>query len=464
MTDASFAASTFDREPPFSVEAEVSVLGAMLLDNEAISVVLERLSAGMFYRIANRRLFQAMVRIWERGEVCDPITLTDQLKATHELDASGGIEYIAALIDAVPTAANVEYHAKIVREKSQLRKLIEAATTTIRDAYDQGERSVDEVIGEAETRVMALGESKGRDYVRVKERLWDVFAELEDIQKKKAENPAELPGIPTGLHDLDRKILGLHPGQLTVVAARPSMGKTSLATGWALNATINHNTPTIIFSFEMGVNELLTRAMASEGKLDLQRLRGGERLAQHEHQQLAAAAGHLNPAPLYIDDSSDVGLASVMGRIRRAVKQDEIRLVIIDYLQLMSGVGSNRREEIDSITRAMKAMTRALNLPIVLVSQLSRGPENRTDKRPLMSDLRESGGIEQDADNIIMLYRPEYYMNPQQLAQLNGKEGLTELLIQKQRNGPTGRVKVHFEKKSTRFDSLVRPGVGPQPD
>lgn len=457
LSDVDFAGPLTERQPPFDQAAEVAVLGAMMIDKHAVVTAFELLDEGAFYWERNRRVFRAMQRLWERGDELDVLTLADVLKKSGELEAAGGWEYVSYLMDTVPTAANLEFHARIVREKATLRALIQAATETIRDVYEQGSRTAQELLAEAEARVMAVDRGAGADsVVRVKERLWPVFEEIE----RRGEQGDQITGIPTGLCDLDRQILGLHAGQLVVVAARPSMGKTSLAMGFALQATITGQVPAAFFSFEMSADELTTRGLAMEARLDLQNLWRGK-LSQEEHQRMATAAGHLNTAPLYIDDSSDVGLQAVTAKLRRLRSSKGIRLALVDYLQLMEGTGDNRREDIEKITRALKRAARALHIPIVLLSQLSRGPEQRTNKRPMMSDLRESGGIEQDADVVILLYRPEYYMEEEELAGKGGKlRGLTELIVAKQRNGPTGTVRVHFHKESTRFENLARERPG----
>lgn len=447
-------APVFDRQPPFSMEAELAVLGGMLIDPEGLVTGVEQLEAGMFYREAHRRIFRSMQRLFEMGATLDAITLAESLKSSGELEASGGWDYIGGLIDAVPTAANLQYHAGIVRGKAQLRRLIEVSSQTIRDVYEPGERTTSELVAAAETRVLGLAERTASSYVLAKHQLWDVFAEIE---KRQGLN-GQLPGISTGLIDLDRKLLGLHRGQLTVVAGRPSAGKSSLAFGFAVHASLGEQVPTLVFSFEMTSTELLTRALAMEARVDLQALMGGRGLAQDEHERMAAAAGHLNVAPLYIDDGDDSSISSVMARTRRAKKAENIGLVVIDYLQLMEGEGDERRLQIDHITRNCKRMARSLNVAVVLLSQLSRGPEGRTDKRPMLSDLRDSGSIEQDADNVIMVYRPDYYMNAEQLAAAGDKVGLTELIVPKQRNGPTGMVRSYFRKPCVRFENITRDG------
>lgn len=445
-----------DRSPPYDRDAEMAVLCAMMIERTAAPDAIERLEPGMFFSEAHRRIFKAMTTCFERGAAIDYLTLTAQLRDTRELEAVGGENYIAGLIDVIPSARNLHHHAAIVRDKARLRRLVEVSTQAIRDVYDMGGRTTDELIAEAETRVLTLGEATGGQYVRVKQALWPVFEQIE----RRQEHTDRVPGIPTGLVDLDRMMLGLHRGQLTVVAGRPSMGKTALAIGWALNATLEAQVPTLVFSFEMTTTELVTRAIAMEGRMDLQALNGGRPMRQEEHQRMAAAAGHLNAAPLFIDDAGDVDINSVMARARRAKKAEGVELILIDYLQLMEATGENRRQEIDVVTRRLKRMARELNVAVVLLSQLSRAPEGRSDKRPQMSDLRESGGIEQDADNIVGVYRPEYYMAPEKRVALNGNSGLTELSVLKQRNGPTGSVSAWFRATSTRFENVLRDAQG----
>lgn len=440
--------AAFDRVPPFDRDAELAVLGAMLIDPAALAEALELLKAGMFYVEAHRRVFQAMDACRLRGAAVDVLTLADQLKSTNELEAVGGFDYLGQLVDAISTSVHLSYHAAIVREKAQLRRLVDVSTLAIRDVYDTGGRPAREIIAAAETRLLGLGEASASGYARAKDRILPVFEAIE----RRQDQPEQLPGIPTGIRALDLMLLGLHAGQLTVVAGRPSMGKTALAMGWALNAAIGEQVPTLVFSFEMPTDDLVERAIASEARVDLQAIRGGRALSQAEHERMAAAGGHLSMAPLFIDDGADTDVGSLQARVRRAKRAEGIKLVVIDYLQLMEAQGENRRQEIDTVTRRLKAMARSLNVAVVLLSQLSRAPETRSDKRPQMSDLRESGGIEQDADNVVMVYRPEYYLPPEKRVLLNGNAGLTELIIPKQRNGPTGSVQAWFRHTSVRFD------------
>ena len=459
-----FAQAVFDRTPPFSMEAETAVLGGMLIDREAVTRAVEHIDESMFYREANRRLYRAMVRLFERGDVIDVITVSDELKKTAELESAGGFDYLGALVDAVPTAANLEYHARIVRDKALLRRLVEQSTQIIRDVYEQGERDVDEILDQAEARIFQVAESHKREgFVWIKEILWAAFEHIERIQ----ESGTGITGVPTGFPDLDRITTGFQKGDLCIVAARPSMGKTALALNVAANAAITHGIPVAIFSLEMSSEQLVQRLLCAEGRIDAQKLRRGK-LSQEEHQRLAAAAGHLNTAPIWIDDQAGTNVLEIRAKARRL--QSELRsdkkdlgMVLIDYMQLMSGTqhAENRVQEVSQISRGLKALARELDVPVMALSQLSRGPEQRTDKRPMLSDLRDSGSIEQDADVVMFLYRPEYYAPPEKRDELEGK---SELIVGKQRNGPTGVIELYFQRAYTRFDSSVpaRAG-GPRP-
>lgn len=459
---ADFAQAVFDRTPPFSLEAETAVLGGMFIDREAVTRAIEHINESMFYREANRRLYRAMVRLYERGDVIDVITVSEELKKTGEMESSGGFEYLAALVDAVPTAANLDYHARIVRDKALLRRLVEQASQIIRDVYDQGERNVDEILDEAESRIFQVAESHKREgFVWIKEILWSTFENIEKLQ----ESDSGITGVPSGFPDLDRMTTGLQKGDLIIVAARPSMGKTSWVMNVAATAAIAHNIPVAIFSLEMAAEQLVQRLLCAEGRIDSQRLRRGK-LSQEEHQRLAASAGHLNTAPIWIDDQPGCNVLEIRAKARRL--QTELRsdgkdlgLIIIDYMQLMSGAGrsESRVQEVSQISRGLKALARELEIPVIALSQLSRGPEARTDKRPMLSDLRDSGSIEQDADLVMFLYRPEYYAPPEKREELEGK---AELIVSKQRNGPTGVVELYFQKAYTRFDSVSRSQGGQQ--
>ena len=440
-----------DRKPPYSPEAELSVLGGMFLDADAIVRAIELLDDSMFYREGHRRLFRAMVRLWERGDVVDPITLTEELKTAGDLDAVGGTPFLARLQDAVPTAANLEYHARIVREKATLRRLIETATSIIQDTYGaQGD--VDQLLDEAEQKIFQIAQTHDRKgFVWIKEILWPTFERIEQLQN----SSSAVTGVPTGFPDLDDLTAGFQPGDLIIIAARPSMGKTALTLNVAQHAAISGRLPVAVFSLEMSKESLVQRILCAEGRVDAGRLRRG-RLRDDEYARLATAAGYLNTAPIYIDDTPAISVLETRAKARR-LKADrpDLALIIVDYLQLMQGPArsENRQQEVSEISRSLKALAKELNIPVVALSQLSRAVESRPDKRPMMSDLRESGAIEQDADVIMFLYRPEYYYGPVD-KDGNSLEGRAELIVGKQRNGATGKVDLVFHKEFTRFESF----------
>lgn len=441
-----------ERRPPFSPEAELSVLGGMFMDADAIVKAIEVVDDSMFYREGNRRLFRTMVRLWERGEIIDPVTLTEELKNAGDLDAIGGTAFLAQLLDAVPTAANIEYHARIVREKAVLRRLIETATGIIQQTYEsQGD--VEELLDRAEQEIFQIAQTQDRKgFVWIKEILWPTFEKIEQLQN----NTSSVTGVPTGFPDLDEMTAGFQPGDLIIVAARPSMGKTAFTLNIAQHAAIAAQKPVAVFSLEMSKESLVQRILCAEGRVDASRLRRG-RLLDDEYARLATAAGYLNTAPIYIDDTPAISVLETRAKARR-LKADrpDLAMVIVDYLQLMQGPArsENRQQEVSEISRGLKALAKELNVPVVALSQLSRAVESRPDKRPMMSDLRESGAIEQDADVIMFLYRPEYYYGPVD-KDGNNLEGRAELIIGKQRNGATGKVDLVFLKEYTRFESFT---------
>ncbi len=444
----------YDRQPPFSPEAEAAVLGGVLIDESAMARVVDVVDDSMFYREAHRRMFRAMTRLFERGKVIDPITVSEDLKAVGELESSGGWEYLASLLDAVPTAANIEYHAGLVQEKALLRRLIDAGQEIVRHVYEPGETPVHEILDLAEQRVFNVSQSRGREgFVWIKEVLWSTFEHIDKLQ----ETVGEISGLATGFADLDRMTTGLQAGDLAIVAGRPSMGKTSWVLNVAQTVTIELGVPVGIFSLEMSKEQLVQRLLCAEGRVDAQRLRRG-RLEPNEMQRLAQAAGHLNTAPIWIDDSATGNVLEMKAKARRLkAETKDLGLVVVDYMQLMTGGArkENRVQEVSEISRGLKALARELEIPVIALSQLSRAPEQRTDRRPQLSDLRESGSIEQDADLVMFLYRPEYYHGPTD-KDGNSLEGKAELIVSKQRNGPTGTVELFFRKNFTLFESVSR--------
>jgi replicative DNA helicase len=457
MTSASpTVSSTADldfagRRAPWSNDAEQAVLGAMLLDQDAALKGAEFLDDTMFYKEAHRILFRAMVSLTERGDVIDPVTLRDELGKRGDLERSGGMEYIATLIDVVPTAANVEYHTRIVRDKAVLRRLVEAATEIIQDVYE-GKADSGEVLDNAEHRVFQVAQfRRSEDFSRLKELIWPTMERIEQLQG----GQGVVTGVASGFIDLDRLTAGFQRGDLVIIAARPSMGKTSFVLNCVQHAAIEHQVGVAVFSLEMSKEALVQRLLCSEGLVDAQRLRRGA-LRDDDYPKLARAAGLLGTAPIWIDDSAALTPLAMRSKARRLKAEHDIGIVVVDYLQLMQGPSNteNRQQEISYISRSLKALAKELDVPVVALSQLSRAPEQRTGegRRPQLSDLRESGAIEQDADLVCFIYRPEMYEGPTD-KDGNNIEGQAELIVGKQRNGPTGTVELYFKKEYTRFDN-----------
>jgi replicative DNA helicase len=444
------------RQPPWSEEAEISVIAAMLIDGDAVARAVEMVDDGAFYREANRRIYRAMIRLYSRGEVIDVVTLSDELKSAGELEGAGGMPYLAQLVDAVPTAANIEYHCRILKDKAVLRQLIEASTEIIQDAYGAPAGEVDDTLDLAEQRIFQIAQASQRQgFVWIKEILWPTFERIEELQR----SPGSLTGVPSGFHDLDNLTAGFQKSDLVVVAGRPSMGKTALAMNIAQHAAIDNEVPVAIFSLEMSKESLVQRLLCAEGRVDSGRLRRG-RLQDDEYARLATAAGHLNTAPVWIDDSPAITALEIRAKARRLAAEVNLGMVIVDYMQLMTGPRNveNRQQEISAISRALKAVAKELELPVVALSQLSRAPEQRTDRRPVLADLRESGAIEQDADLVLFIFREEVYRKKEEERVDEGGEsieGKAELIIGKQRNGPTGVVPLYFHKRYTLFESVA---------
>jgi replicative DNA helicase len=456
MTSASpTVSSTADldlpgRRAPWSNDAEQAVLGAMLLDQDAALKAAELLDDSMFYKEAHRILFRAMAGLTEKGDVIDPVTLREELVRRGDLDRVGGMEYIAALLDVVPTAANVESHTRIVRDQAVLRRLVEAATEIIQDVYERrGESS--EVLDNAEHRIFQVAQFKrSEDFSRLKELIWPTMERIEQMQGR----AGAVTGVPTGFLDLDQKTAGFQRSDLVIIAARPSMGKTAFALNVVQHAAIERQIGVAVFSLEMSKEALVQRLLCSEGLVDAQRLRRGA-LRDDDYPKLARAAGLLGTAPIWIDDSAALTPLQMRSKARRLKAEHDIGMVVVDYLQLMQGPSDseNRQQEISYISRSLKALAKELDIPVVALSQLSRAPEQRggEHRRPQLSDLRESGAIEQDADLVCFIYRPEMYEKEDKDG--NSLEGLAELIIGKQRNGPTGLVELYFKKEYTRFDN-----------
>jgi replicative DNA helicase len=397
-----------------------------------------------------------MVHITERGGVVDPLTLSEELSRRGELEASGGKDYIGFLVDAVPTAANIEYHVQIVREKAILRRLIEVSTSIVAEAFE-GKSTATELLDEAESKIFLVSQQQTKDgFTRIKELLWPTMERIEALQR----GGKTITGVASGFNDLDELTSGFQPADLIIVAARPSMGKTAFTLNVAQHAAIEHNVPVAFFSLEMSKESLVQRMLTSEARIDAQRLRKGL-LRDDDFPRLARAAGILSSAPVWIDDTPGMTLLEMRSKARRLKTESGIGLVIVDYLQLMQGPSNSesRQQEVSQISRGLKALAKELKVPVVALSQLSRAPEQRTgdNKRPQLSDLRESGAIEQDADLIMFLYRQEFYDGPVD-KDGNSLEGKAEVIVGKQRNGPTGIVNLFFHKQYTRFESYTQRG------
>ena len=443
-----------DRTAPRAPEAEQAVIAAMLMDTDAILRAGEHVDDTMFYDERHRRIFRAMIAISQRSEVVDPVTLGNELARRGELDASGGKEYIGELIDAVPTAANVEYHAKIVKEKALLRRLIETSTTIITEAF-QGRATAEELLDDAEQRIFQVSQQRGlQGFTRVKELMWPTMERIEALQR----GGKTITGVASGFTDLDELTSGFQPSDLVIVAARPSMGKTALVLNIAQYAAIEKNVPVALFSLEMSKESLVQRMLTAEGRVDAQKMRKGL-LRDEDYSRLARAAGILSGAPIWIDDSAGITLLEIRSKARRLKADQDIGMVVIDYLQLIQGPSSSesRQQEISQISRSLKALAKELAVPVVALSQLSRAPEQRAgDHRPQLSDLRESGAIEQDADLVMFIYRQEVYDGATD-KDGNSLEGRAEVIVGKQRNGPIGLVNLFFHKAYTRFENYTAP-------
>ena len=446
-----------DRRPPYSEDAEQAVLAAMLIDGDAVMRAIETVDDAMFYREGHRRIFRSMVTLAERGEVVDPLTLANELERHGDLQGAGGKDYIAFLVDAVPTAANIEYHARIVREKALLRRLIETSTAIVSEAFE-GRMTAAELLDDAEHKIFQVSQQRGQQgFTRIKELLWPTMERIEALQK----GGKTITGVASGFTDLDEMTSGFQPADLVIVAARPSMGKTALTLNIAQHAAIESKVGVAFFSLEMSKESLVQRMLTSEARLDAQRLRKGM-LRDDDFPRLARAAGILSSAPIWIDDTPGLTLLEMRSKARRLKADSDLGLVIVDYLQLMTGPPNveSRQQEVSIISRGLKALAKELSVPVVALSQLSRAPDQRAgDHRPQLSDLRESGAIEQDADLIMFIFRQEVYDGPTD-KDGNSLEGRAEIIVGKQRNGPIGIVNLHFHKQYTRFENYTARQAG----
>lgn len=434
-----------DRMPPQAIEEEMAVLGSMLIDKEAVNKSIELLDKSAFYKGAHQKIFEAALTLYERNVEVDYLTITDQLDKMGVLDEVGGAYYVTELANIVPSAASVEYYAKIVLEKSLLRKLIEVSNEITAEAYE-GREDATELIDNAERKIFALSEKKlKKGFVEIEPILRETFNIIDNYHKRKG----SVTGVPTGFKELDEMTSGFQNSDLIIIAGRPSMGKTAFCLNIARNAAVEHEIPVGVFSLEMSNTQLAMRMLCSEARVDAHKVRTGK-LPNRDWPRLSTSVGKLADAKIFIDDTAALSVLEIRAKARRLKAEHGVGMVIVDYLQLAKGPGSaeSRQIEISAISQSLKALAKELEIPVVALSQLSRAVEFRGgDRRPILSDLRESGAIEQDADVVMFIYRPEVYGPVEE-------EGIAEIIIAKQRNGPTGTVKLKFHKNFVRFDNL----------
>ncbi|OPG09373.1 replicative DNA helicase [Streptomyces sp. GKU 895] len=439
--------SSFERVPPQDLDAEQSVLGGMLLSKDAIADVVEVIKGHDFYKPAHETIFQAILDVYAKGEPADPITIAAELTKRGEINKIGGASYLHTLVQTVPTAANAEYYAEIVHERAVLRRLVEAGTRITQMGY-AADDDVDEIVNRAQAEIYAVTEQRtSEDYLPLGDIMEGALDEIEAIGSR----TGEMTGVPTGFTDLDSLTNGLHPGQMIVIAARPAMGKSTLALDFARAASIKNNLPSVIFSLEMGRNEIAMRLLSAEARVALHHMRSGT-MTDEDWTRLARRMPEVSAAPLYIDDSPNLSMMEIRAKCRRLKQRNDIKLVIIDYLQLMqSGKRSeSRQQEVSDMSRNLKLLAKELEVPVIALSQLNRGPEQRTDKKPQVSDLRESGSIEQDADMVILLHREDAYEKE------SPRAGEADIIVGKHRNGPTATITVAFQGHYSRFVDMAQ--------
>jgi len=439
---------SLEKLPPQNLEAEMAVLGSMMMDEEAIAVAVESLQPNFFYKEAHRKIFESITDLYNANKAVDLITLTDELKRKMILDEIGGVSFLTSLVNSVPTSANISHYVNIVREKSILRTLINNATKIVSLCFES-DGNADTVLDESERLIFEISDRKtGGGYLHLKEVVKNSIETIDKLYQRKA----HVTGVPTGFVDFDIRTAGLQPSDFIVIAGRPSMGKSAFALGIAEYAGVVEKIPLAIFSLEMSKEQLVQRMLCAHARVDAHKVRTGY-LAASDWPRLTAAAGKLSEAPVFIDDTPGISVMELRAKARRLKAQQDIKLIILDYMQLMRGSSAsaeNRQQEISEISRSLKALARELNVPLVAISQLSRAVESRTDHRPQLSDLRESGAIEQDADLVALILREEYY-NP-----TPDNQGIAEVIIAKQRNGPVGSVRLAFIKEYTRFENIAR--------
>ncbi|UCZ53230.1 replicative DNA helicase [Bacillus shivajii] len=437
-----------DRTPPQNIEAEQAVLGAIFIDDNALVTASERLVPEDFYRAAHQRIYTVMLDLSQKGEPVDLVTATSDLQTKNWLEEIGGVSYLSDLANAVPTAANVEYYSRIVEEKSLLRRLIRVSTNIASEGYAADE-DVNAILNDAEKSILEVSQKQNTSaFIAIKDVLVEAFDKIEVLQN----SSGDVTGIPTGFTELDDITAGFQRNDLIIVAARPSVGKTAFALNITQNVATKTDENVAIFSLEMGADQLVMRMLCAEGNIDAQKLRTGG-LEDEDWQKLTMAMGSLSKAGIYIDDTPGVKVNDIRSKCRRLKQEHGLGMIMIDYLQLIQGdarSGEGRQQEVSEISRSLKGLARELEVPVIALSQLSRGVEQRQDKRPMMSDIRESGSIEQDADIVAFLYRDDYY------DQESEKKDIIEIIIAKQRNGPVGTVELAFVKEYNKFVNLER--------
>ncbi|RSK29174.1 replicative DNA helicase [Bacillus sp. HMF5848] len=438
-----------DRIPPHSVEAEQAVLGAIFLQPSSLSSAAELLEPDDFYRASHQKIYEAMLTLSEKGEPVDLITVTQELADLKLLEEVGGVSYLSELADSVPTAANIQYYSSIVEEKSILRRLIRTANNIVSDGYTR-EEDVQGLLSDAEKKILEVSQRKNSGaFKNIKDVLVETYDNIEALQNRKG----DVTGIATGFRDLDRMTAGFQRNDLIIVAARPSVGKTAFSLNIAQNVATKTGENVAIFSLEMGAEQLVMRMLCAEGNINAQNLRTGA-LTPDDWRKLTMAMGNLSNAGIYIDDTPGVRVNEIRSKCRRLKQEAGLGMILIDYLQLIQGSGrsskENRQQEVSEISRQLKSLARELQVPVIALSQLSRGVEQRQDKRPMMSDIRESGSIEQDADIVAFLYRDDYYDKESE------NKNIIEIIIAKQRNGPVGTVELAFVKEYNKFVNLER--------
>ncbi|MGD6834298.1 replicative DNA helicase [Bacillus haimaensis] len=438
-----------DRIPPQNIEAEQAVLGAIFLEPSALTMAAELVLPDDFYRAAHQKIFNCILNLSDRGEPIDLVTVTSELANLKLLEEVGGVSYLSDLANSVPTAANIEYYAKIVEEKSILRRLIRTATSIAQEGYSR-EDEVAGLLNEAEKQILEVSQRKNSGvFQNIKDVLVKTYDNIETLHNRKG----EITGIETGFTELDRMTAGFQRNDLIIIAARPSVGKTAFALNIAQNVAVKARENVAIFSLEMGAEQLVMRMLCAEGNINAQNLRTGQ-LTAEDWSKLTMAMGSLSNAGIYIDDTPGIRVSEIRSKCRRLKQESGLGMILIDYLQLIQGSGrnggENRQQEVSEISRSLKALARELQVPVIALSQLSRGVEQRQDKRPMMSDIRESGSIEQDADIVGFLYRDDYYDKESE------NKNIIEIILAKQRNGPVGTVSLAFVKEYNKFVNLER--------